>query len=138
MTNDGTKRSTEHPIDRPPDTDPQQGHEHPEADPPAPHSRQGNHGANSDNAPGLVAPSALNQRDTGAASDAPEGGGTLQFDDGDMIDGGRGGNKARTGGTWQAQGADSGELGPPAEVFSNSNQPSTGPVSSGPGRRRQA
>ncbi len=41
MATDTGKRSTEHPIDRPPDTDPQQGHEHPEADPRAPHSQQG-------------------------------------------------------------------------------------------------
>jgi hypothetical protein len=33
MAMDNSRRSTEHPIDRPPDTDPQQGHEHPEADP---------------------------------------------------------------------------------------------------------
>lgn len=37
MTSDNysAKRPTEHPIERPPDTDPQQGHEHPEAYPPA-------------------------------------------------------------------------------------------------------
>ncbi len=41
MATDNAKRSTEHPIDRPPDTDPQQGHEHPEADPRGPRLRQG-------------------------------------------------------------------------------------------------
>jgi hypothetical protein len=35
MATDKAKRSTEHPIDQPPDTDPQQGHEHPKAEPPA-------------------------------------------------------------------------------------------------------
>lgn len=110
MTTVNTKRSTEHPIDRPPDTDPQQGHEHPEADPPTRLRGGGPDGKR-------------------VASDAPEGGGALQTDDGDI---------ARTGGTWQTQGADSGELGPPAQMFSDTNQPSTGPVSSGPGRPRQA
>ncbi|MDB5891290.1 MAG: hypothetical protein JWP47_2121 [Polaromonas sp.] len=90
----------------------------------APPSLQGNHGTFSDAAPGLVAPTHLNQGDTGIASDKPEAGGALDFDDGDMIDGGRGGNKARTGGTWSAQGGDSAPLGPPAELFSDSNQPS--------------
>ena len=90
----------------------------------APPSLQGNHGTFSNEAPGLVAPSRLNQGDTGIASDKPEAGGEMKFDDGDMIDGGRGGNKARTGGTWQAQGGDSAPLGAPAEILSDSNQPS--------------
>jgi hypothetical protein len=90
----------------------------------APPSLQGNHGSFSDDAPGLVAPSRLNEGDTGAASDKPEAGGQLDFDDGDMIDGGRGGKKVRMGGTYAAQGADSAPLGPPAEIFSESNQPS--------------
>ena len=95
MATDDAKRSTEHPIDKPPDTDPQQGHEHPEADPLAPHSRQGNHGGNSDNAPGLAEPSTHNQGDAGAADDSPAAGGSLQLDDGDMIDGGRGPKQRR-------------------------------------------
>lgn len=92
----------------------------------APPSRQDNHGSFSDEAPGLVAPSRLNEGDTGAASDKPEAGGQLDFDDGDMVDGGRGGSKVRMGGTYAAQGADSAPLGPPAEIFSESNQPSDG------------
>jgi len=90
----------------------------------APPSLQGNHGTFSNEAPGLVAPSRLNQGDTGIASDRPEAGGELDFDDGDMIDGGRGGNKARTGGTSAAEGADSAALGAPAEILSDYNQPS--------------
>lgn len=90
----------------------------------APPSLQGNHGTHSNEAPDLVQPSRLNEGDTGAASDKPEAGGQLEFEDGDMIDGGRGGNKARTGGTWSAVGADSAPLGAPAEILSNSNKPS--------------
>ena len=90
----------------------------------APPSLQGNHGSFSDEAPGLVAASRLNEGDTGAASDKPEAGGQLDFDDGDMVDGGRGGKKVRMGGTYAAQGADSAPIGPPAEIFSESNQPS--------------
>jgi hypothetical protein len=86
-------------------------------------SRQGNHGTFSDAAPGLVPPSRLNEGDTGAASDKPQAGGELNFDDGDMRDGGRGKN-VRMGGTYAAQGADSAPLGPPAEIQSGSNQPS--------------
>lgn len=74
-----------------------------------------------DDVPGLVPASRLNQGDTGAASDKPEAGGELDFDDGDMWDRG---NTARTGGTWAAEGADSAPLGAPAEIFSDSNQPS--------------
>jgi len=46
----------------------------------------------------------------------------LNFDD-DEIYSGRG-NTARTGGTTHANGGDSGRLGPPAEQFSDRNQPS--------------
>jgi hypothetical protein len=79
------------------------------------------HGYLGDDVPGLVPPSQRNQGDTGIASDQPEAGGELDFDDGTMWDRG---NTARTGGTWAAQGADSAPLGAPAEIFSNSNQPS--------------
>jgi hypothetical protein len=57
--------------------------------PDAPPSLQGNHGSFSNEAPGLVGASALNDGDTGVASDKPEAGGQLDFDDGDMVDGGR-------------------------------------------------
>ncbi|MES2976778.1 MAG: hypothetical protein V4731_00015 [Pseudomonadota bacterium] len=102
---------------------------------PAPGSLQGNRGSFSDEAPGLVAPGRLNEGDTGSASDKPESGGKLDFDDGDMVDGGRGGNNVRMGGTWQAQGGDSAPLGPPAEILSGSNQPSDQPDRpEGPGK----
>ncbi|MDB5966119.1 MAG: hypothetical protein JWQ72_2619 [Polaromonas sp.] len=111
---DNSKDGTE-PGDRPDSA------EHPMAA--APPSLQGNHGSFSNEAPGLVAPSRLNEGDTGSASDKPEAGGQLDFDDGDMVDGGRGRN-VRMGGTWAAQGGDSAPLGPPAEIFSSSNLPS--------------
>ncbi len=87
----------------------------------APPSLQGNHGSFSNEAPGLVAASRLNEGDTGAASDKPEAGGQLDFDDGDMVDGGRGKN-VRMGGTYAAQGADSAPLGPPAEILSGTKR----------------
>jgi hypothetical protein len=89
-------------------------------------SPQGNRGTFSDAAPGLVPPSHLNEGDTGSTSDKPEAGGQLDFDDGDMINAGRGRN-VRMGGTWAAQGADSAPLGAPAEILSDSNLPSDGP-----------
>ena len=49
--------------------------------------------------------------------------GPLNFDDGTDMGHPRG-NTAREGGTWQAQGADSGEIKPPAEVLSDTNGPS--------------
>jgi len=79
-------------------------------------------GVNSDQQPDLVAPSGVNERDHGSADDKPMGGGALNFED-DEIYSGRG-NNARTGGTWQAQGGDSGKLGQPAEILSNRNGPS--------------
>jgi hypothetical protein len=71
----------------------------------APGSLQGNKGGFSDSAPGLVAPSGLNEGDTGVASDKPEAGGQLDFDDGDMVDGGRG-KSVRTGGNTVEDGAE--------------------------------
>lgn len=91
------------------------------APPSDPDTRQAANSYLGDDVPGLVPPSGLNQGDTGVASDKPEAGGELDFDDGDMW---HRGNTARTGGTWDAQGADSAPLGAPAEVFSESNQPS--------------
>ncbi|MBI2768042.1 MAG: hypothetical protein HYX47_00325 [Burkholderiales bacterium] len=49
-------------------------------------------------------------------------GAELNFDD-DEIYSGRG-NNARTGGTWEADGGDSGELGTPREILSDRNGPS--------------
>ena len=79
-------------------------------------------GLTSDQQPDLVAPSGVNERDHGAADDKPMGGGALNFDDGDMAH--PRGNDTRKGGTWDAQGADSGKLGRPTEILSDRNGPS--------------
>lgn len=49
--------------------------------------------------------------------------GPLNFDDGTDMGHPRG-NTQREGGTWQAEGADSGALKPPAEILSDRNGPS--------------
>lgn len=49
--------------------------------------------------------------------------GPLNFDDGTDMGHPRG-NTARGGGTWQAEGGDSGAIRPPAEVLSDTNAPS--------------
>ncbi|WP_429951598.1 serine/threonine protein kinase [Comamonas sediminis] len=49
--------------------------------------------------------------------------GPLNFDDGTDMGHPRG-NTAREGGTWNAEGGDSGQISPPAEVLSNRNGPS--------------
>ncbi|GAC1603061.1 MAG: hypothetical protein NVS3B2_07240 [Ramlibacter sp.] len=79
-------------------------------------------GVTSDKQPDLVAPSGVNQRDHGAAGEAPMTGDMLNFDDDEVMSGR--GNNERTGGTWQAQGADSGKLAPPREMLSDRNGPS--------------
>lgn len=80
-------------------------------------------GLTSDRQKGLVAPSGVNERDHGAADDKPMGGGTLNFDDDDQ-DRPRG-NTTRTGGSWEAEGGDSGELGrSPGAGLSDHNGPS--------------
>jgi hypothetical protein len=79
-------------------------------------------GVTSDNQPDLVAPSGVNERDHGAAGEAPMAGDMLNFDDDEVMSGR--GNNERTGGTWNAQGADSGKLAPPSEIMSNRNGPS--------------
>lgn len=79
-------------------------------------------GVTSDNQPNLVSPSGVNERDHGSADDKPMGGGSLNFDDDEVMSGR--GNNARTGGTWQAEGADSGRLVPPGEIMSDRNGPS--------------
>lgn len=76
----------------------------------------GKPGLVSDDSPGLVAPSGVNQRDGGSTGEA------LDFDDGDVTR--PRGKTGASGGTWQAQGADSGELGKPAPVLSDRNGPS--------------
>lgn len=79
-------------------------------------------GITSDLQPGLVAPSGVNERDRGSADEAPMAGDMLNFDDDEVMSGR--GNNERTGGTWAAQGADSGKLGPPREIMSDRNGPS--------------
>jgi hypothetical protein len=78
-------------------------------------------GITSDRQPGLVAPS----------GEAPMAGDMLNFDD-DELSSGRG-NTERTGGTWAAQGADSGKLAPPREILSDRN----GPSDSGDGGKKR-
>jgi hypothetical protein len=62
------------------------------------------------------------ERDQGAADQAPAASDMLNFDDDEVMSGR--GNNARTGGTWDAQGADSGALAPPREILSDRNGPS--------------
>lgn len=80
-------------------------------------------GLASDKQPELVAPTGVNERDHGAADDKPMGGGALNFDDDDQAH--PRGNTTRTGGTWNARGADSGAVGrAPGAGLSNRNGPS--------------
>lgn len=79
-------------------------------------------GITSDRQPDLVAPSGVNEGDHGSAGEAPMAGEMLNFDDDELMSGR--GNNERTGGTWEAQGADSGKLAPPREIMSNRNGPS--------------
>lgn len=80
-------------------------------------------GLTSDEQPDLVAPSGVNERDRGAADDKPMGGGSVNLDDDSELR--PRGNTARTGGTWDAQGGDSGELGKPTGPgLSDRNGPS--------------
>jgi hypothetical protein len=79
-------------------------------------------GLTSDQQPDLVSPSGVNERDHGAADDKPMGGGSLNFDDDDMAH--PRGKETGKGGTWEAQGGDSGKLGRPAEILSDRNGPS--------------
>ena len=79
-------------------------------------------GITSDQQPDLVSPSGVNERDHGAADDKPMGGGSINFDDDDMAH--PRGKETSKGGTWEAQGGDSGKLGPPTEILSDRNGPS--------------
>ena len=79
-------------------------------------------GLTSDQQPDLVAPSGVNERDHGSVGEAPMAGDMLNFDDDEVMSGR--GNNERTGGTWEAQGADSGKLAPPREILSDRNGPS--------------
>ena len=80
-------------------------------------------GLTSQSQPDLVAPSGVNERDHGSAGDKRMGGGSVDFDDFDEE--APRGNTTRTGGTWQAQGGDSGEMGKaPGPGLSDRNGPS--------------
>jgi hypothetical protein len=79
-------------------------------------------GLMSDEQPDLVPPGGANQRDHGAADDKPMGGGSVNLDDDDLTH--PRGKTTAAGGTWQAEGADSGKLEPPAEIMSDRNGPS--------------
>jgi hypothetical protein len=79
-------------------------------------------GLTSDQQPDLVAPSGVNERDHGAADDKPMGGGAVNLGDDDIAR--PRGKTTGQGGTWDAQGGDSGKLGPPAEILSDRNGPS--------------
>jgi hypothetical protein len=79
-------------------------------------------GLTSGRQPDLVAPSGVNERDHGAAEDKPMAGGTVNFDDDDMVH--PRGKVTGTGGTWQAQGGDSAPLGKPGPGLSDRNGPS--------------
>ena len=83
----------------------------------------GKMGLTSDRQPDLVSPSGVNERDHGAADDKPMGGGSVNLDDFDEER--PRGNTERTGGTWQAQGGDSGQVGKaPGPGLSDRNGPS--------------
>lgn len=82
-------------------------------------------GITSDDQPDLVAPSGVNERDHGAADDAPAaGGGALNFDDGTDEVHPRG-KVTGAGGTWNEKFAsDAGKLGTPNPGLSDRNGPS--------------
>jgi hypothetical protein len=81
-------------------------------------------GLTSDDQPDLVAPSGVNERDHGAAEDAPSAGGTLDFDDGtDMVH--PRGKVTGAGRTWNEKNpSDAGKLGAPNAGMSDRNGPS--------------
>ena len=66
-------------------------------------------GITSDKQPNLVAASGVNEGDHGSVDDKPMAGDTVNLDD-DPEERPRG-NTTRTGGTWNAQGGDAGEVG---------------------------
>jgi len=72
--------------------------------------------------PDAIGPHGINPPSRGRASGGDAGAeAQVDFDDDEILSGT--GNNARRGGTWEATGGDSGELGPPSEQLSNSNQP---------------
>lgn len=81
-------------------------------------------GITSDDQPDLVAPSGVNERDHGAAEDAPSAGGSLNFDDGtDMVH--PRGKVTSADRTWNEKNpSDAGDLGAPSAGMSDRNGPS--------------
>lgn len=80
-------------------------------------------GLTSDAQPDLVAPSGVNERDHGAAADKPMAGGSLNFDDDDMVH--PRGKVTGQGRTWdEAKPSDAGDLGAPNAGLSDRNGPS--------------
>ncbi len=80
-------------------------------------------GLTSDDQPDLVAPSGVNERDHGAADDAPAAGGTVNFDDDDMAH--PRGKTTSTGRAWDdKRPSDAGDLGAPGAGLSDRNGPS--------------
>lgn len=80
-------------------------------------------GLTSDRQPDLVAPSGVNTGSGGVADEKPIAAEALNFDDDDEHR--PRGNTTRTGGTWAAQGGDSGEVGKaPNAGLSDRNGPS--------------
>ena len=81
-------------------------------------------GVTSDRQPDLVAPSGVNERDTGSAEDRASAGATLDFDDGtDMVH--PRGTVTSTGRAWDEKNpSDAGELGAPNAGMSDRNGPS--------------
>jgi hypothetical protein len=78
----------------------------------------------SDSQPDLVAPSGVNERDHGAADDAPSAGGSLDFDDGtDMVH--PRGKVTSADRSWNEKNpSDAGDLGAPGPGMSDRNGPS--------------
>jgi hypothetical protein len=80
-------------------------------------------GLTSDDQPDLVAPSGVNERDHGAADDKPMGGGSVNFDDDDMVH--PRGTVTGAGRTWDEKNpSDAGDLGAPGAGLSDRNGPS--------------
>jgi len=105
------------------------GAPHPEGSRTSPDAQQdyrgdgpGKVGLTSDQQPGLVSPSGVNQGDHGVADDKPMGGGSVNLDDDDMAH--PRGKTTSAGGTWKAEGADSAPLGSPNPGLSDRNGPS--------------
>jgi hypothetical protein len=93
-------------------------------------------GVTSDKQPDMVAPSGVNEGDHGAADDKPMGGGSVNFDDDDMVH--PRGKVTGTGRTWDDKHpSDAGELGAPSPGMSDRNGPSDPDAKRDPNNRNQ-